>query len=159
MEDTMYKINLSSSEFSALRAELFSSPDPNICKKLHGILLVAQDVPRNVICKHLGIKRNTLVSYVKLFLAEGLEGLQRNNYVRPVSPLEQHSALLEEHFDKHPPQSVNKAIDDIKQLVGLEYKKSFVHKFLVSKGYRFRKTGGIPAKANVVQQEEFKKNA
>ena len=40
------------------------------------ILIVAQDVERKIICNHLGIKRNTLVSYVKLFLAEGLEGLK-----------------------------------------------------------------------------------
>ena len=155
----MYKITLSPAEFALVRKELFSCCDPKICKKLHAILLVAQNVERKVICKHLGITKNTLLAYVKLFLAEGWEGLKRNNYVKPVSPLEKHSATLEGHFDQHPPQSVNKAIDDIKRLVGLEYKKSFVHKFLVSKGYRFRKTGGIPAKANVVQQENFKKNA
>ena len=148
----MYKITLSPDEFALIRQDLFSCPDPKICKKLNSILLVAQEVPRKIICKHVGIKRNTLVAYVKVFLAEGLEGLKRNNYVRPISPLEKHSSTLEEYFDQHPPQSVNKAIDDIKRLIGLEYKKSFVHKFLVSKGYRFRKTGGIPAKANILRQ-------
>ena len=155
----MYNIILTSGEFESLRKELFSCPDPRICKKLHGILLVAQNVERQIICQHLGITKNTLLAYVKLFLAEGLAGLQRNNYHKPVSPLEAHSTTLEEYFDKHPPHSVNQAIDDIKQLTGLAYKKSFVHKFLVSKGYRFRKTGGIPAQANVALQGEFKKNA
>jgi transposase len=153
----MYKISLTDEAFALLRQELFSCPDPKVSKKLNAILLVAQNVKRHVICKHLGIERNTLVSYVKLFLSEGLAGLKRNNYVRPDSPLEKYAVTLEEYFDTHPPHSVNQAIDVIKRLTGLDYKKSFVHKFLVFKGYRFRKTGGIPAKANVALQEEFKK--
>jgi transposase len=153
----MYKINLTEEEFVSIRKELFSFPDPNVCKKMNAILLVAQNVERQVICKHLDIKRNTLVSYVKLFLAEGLEGLKRNNYQKPVSPLREHATTLEQYFDEHPPHSVNEAIDVIKRLTGLDYKKSLVHEFLVSLGYSFRKTGGIPAKANVVEQEHFKK--
>jgi transposase len=155
----MYKITLTDEEFASIRKESFSCPDPKVCRKLNAILLVAQDVERQVICKHLNIKRNTLVSYVKLFLAEGLEGLKRNSYRKPVSPLYEHSATLEQYFDEHPPHSVNEAIDVIKKLTGLEYKKSFAHKFLVSSGYSFRKTGGIPARANIAVQEEFKKNA
>jgi transposase len=153
----MYKITLTEEEFASVRKELFTCLDPQVSRKLNAILLVAQDVERQVICKHLDIKRNTLVSYVKLFLAQGLEGIKRNNYHKPVSQLQDHVATLEQHFDKYPPHSVNEAIDVIKKLTGLEYKKSFVHKFLVSLGYSFRKTGGIPAKANIVEQEEFKK--
>ena len=154
----MYQIELTPDEFDSIRKELFACPDPQVCRKLNAVLLVAQNVQRQVICKHIGIKRNTLVAYVKLFLAEGLEGLKRNNYPKPDSPLREYAATLEQYFDEHPPHSVNEAIDVIKKLTGLEYKKSFVHEFLVSKGYRFRKTGGIPAKADVVKQEEFKKN-
>lgn len=155
----MYKIKLTEQEFKTLQKEMFSYPDPNVRKKMNAVLLVAQNIERKVICKHLGVKRATLVSYVKLFLTEGLEGLKRNNYVKPTSPLWEHAGTLEKYFDEHPPHSVNEAIEVIKNLTGLEYKKSFVHKFLVSLSYAFRKTGGIPAKANVTQQEEFKKNA
>ncbi len=123
---------------------------------MNAVLLVAQDVPRQVICKHLDVKRATLVSYVKLFLAEGLK---RNNYIKPTSPLREHAGTLEKYFDEHPPHNVNEVIDVIKKRTGLEYKKSFVHQFLVSLGYSFRKTGGIPAKADIEKQEEFKKNA
>ena len=122
----MYKITLTDKEFESVRKELFSCPDPQVCRKLNAILLVAQDVKRHIICKHLGIKRNTLVSYVKLFLAEGLEGIKRNNYNKPVSPLHEHAATLEQYFDEHPPRSVNEAIDVIKKLTGLEYKKSWL---------------------------------
>jgi len=153
----MYHIQLTSDEFNFIHKGLFSCPDPQVCKKLNAILIVAQNVQRNVICQHLGIKRNTLVSYVKLFLAEGLEGLKQKNYANPDSPLLQHITTLEQYFDKHPPHSVNEAIDVIKKSTKLEYKKSFVHEFLVDMGYRFRKTGGIPAKADVAKQEEFKK--
>ena len=153
----MYKIKLTDEEFDALQKEQFFYPDPQVCKKINAILLVAQNVERQVICTHLGIKRNTLVSYVKLFLAEGLEGIKRNNYRKPESPLKKHVESLEKHFDAHPPHSVNEAIDVIERLTGLKYKKSFVHQFLVSLGYSFRKTGGIPANADIAKQEEFKK--
>ena len=155
----MYRITLTEQEFKTIQKEMFSYPDPNVRKKLNAVLLVAQDVQRQVICKHLDVRRTTLVSYVKLFLAEGLEGLKRNNYVKPTSPLREHAGTLEKYFDEHPPHSVNEAIDVIQKLTGLEYKKSFVHKFLVSLGYSFRKTGGIPAKADIGKQEEFKKNS
>lgn len=155
----MYTIKLTDKEFAALQKEQFSYPDPQVCKKINAILLVAQDVERKIICSHLGIKRNTLVSYVKLFLAEGLDGLKRNNYRKPESPLKEHVKTLEKHFDEHPPHSINEAIDVIERLTGLKYKKSFVHEFLVSLGYSFRKTGGIPAKADISKQDEFKKNA
>jgi len=153
----MYRITLSPADFESIRKEATTCPDPRICKKLNGILLVAQNIQRTIICKHLGITRNTLLAHVKLFLAEGLEGLKRNNYVPPTSALEPHAATLEEYFDEHPPHSVNNAIDSIERLTTLKYKKSYVHKWLVAKGYRFRKTGGIPAKANIALQEEFKK--
>jgi len=155
----MYKIKLTDEELRTLQKEQFSYPDPHVCKKINAVLLVAQDVERQIICAHLGIKRNTLVSYVKLFLAEGLAGLKRNNYHKPISPLQEHVESLEKYFDTHPPHSVNEAIDVIKRLTGLNYKKSFVHEFLVSLDYSFRKTGGLPAKADVVKQDEFKKNA
>jgi transposase len=132
---------------------------PRVCLKINAILLVAQNVERKLICTHLGIKRNTLVSYVKLFLAEGVEGLKQNRYRKPVSPLKDHVESLKRYFDEHPPHSVNEAIDVIERLTKLKYKKSFIHEFLVSLGYSFRKTGGIPAKADVAKQEEFKKNA
>jgi len=153
----MYRISLSPEEFESLRQEMLATPDPRLNKKLNVLLLAAQNVPRDVICKHLNIQRPTLLAYIKLFLAEGLKGLKRNNYVKPTSPLEKHADTLEQYFDTHPPHSVNQAIEVIERLTGLKYKKSFVHKFLVAKGYRFRKTGGIPAKANLTQQAEFKK--
>jgi len=159
MIELMYSITLTDEEFASLRQEVCTCSDPKTCKKLHAILLAAQYVQRKIICKHLGITKNTLLAYIKLFLAEGLNGLQRNKYHRPSSPLENHAATLEEYFDTHPPHSVHQAIEVIERLTKLQYKKSFVHQWLVSKGYRFRKTGGIPATAEVSVQEDFKKNA
>ncbi|MDR1492076.1 MAG: helix-turn-helix domain containing protein [Planctomycetaceae bacterium] len=86
----MYPIKLTDKEFETLQKEQFSYPDPRVCLKINAILLVAQNVERKLICTHLGIKRNTLVPYVKLFLAEGVEGLKQNRYRKPVSPLKDH---------------------------------------------------------------------
>ena len=86
MEEFMYRVTLSLADFASIRKESTTCPDPRIIKKLHGILLVAQNVERSIVCKHLGITRHTLLFYVRLFLAEGLEGLKRNNDVPQLRP-------------------------------------------------------------------------
>jgi transposase len=159
MEEKMYRISLDEQQFDLLRQERFSYPDPRVCKKIETILLVSQNIPHQSICKIIGISRTTLSSYIKQFQQGGLEALKENHYVSPISPLKEHTATLERYFNDHPPRSVNEAIHLIETLTGLKYKKSFVHQFLTSLGFRFRKTGGVPAGADIPQQEDFKKNA
>ena len=62
-----------------------------------------------------------------------------------------------ERFEIKPPASIKKAMSDIEKLTGLKRSENRIRVFLNSLGMKRRKTGMIPAKADVAQQEAFKK--
>jgi hypothetical protein len=68
-----------------------------------------------------------------------------------------HRVMLQEHFERHPPETVKKAIADIHRLTGIKLKREAVRIFLHRLGLSVRKVGMVPAKADSQIQEEFKK--
>ena len=78
---------------------------------------------------------------------------------RPRSELDDHRETLEEYFRTHPPATVKEAMAAIEKLTGLKRSHERTRKFLNRIGMKLRKTGTIPAKANVEAQEAFKKGA
>jgi hypothetical protein len=67
-----------------------------------------------------------------------------------------HRTSLEDHFQKHPPASVNQARAVIKELTGIERSLTQVREFLKHLGLKRRKVGMIPAKAVISEQSRFK---
>lgn len=72
--------------------------------------------------------------------------------------LEDHREVIEQHFRKHPPESVKVTGIEIEKLTGIKRGKTQIRHFLHKIGMEPRKVAGIPAKADPVKQEEFKKN-
>jgi transposase len=107
-------------------------------------------------CKILGICNNTLLSFIKQYNEGGLERLNEVNFHRPQSDLKQFSGSIEKYFNEHPPRSISEAAAKIEELTGIKRGETQVRKFLVNRGFKFRKTGTVPAKALT---EEKKKNS
>jgi transposase len=78
---------------------------------------------------------------------------------RPQSELESHKTSLEAEFRVRPSASLKEAGDRIFKLTGIRRSKSRVEAFLKRTGMKYRKTGGIPAKAEIAKQEEFLKKS
>jgi transposase len=64
---------------------------------------------------------------------------------------------IEAEFRQHPAGSIKEAVERIFQLTGIRRSERRVEVFLKRSGFKFRKAGSIPAKANLAEQEEFLK--
>jgi transposase len=104
-----------------------------------------------------GISATTLTSYLRAYQAGGLEALKTVRFYRPASAFQAHRGTLEAHFRAHPPATAKEAMAKIEELTGIRRSPDRVRIFLKGLGMACRKVGMIPAKADVEQQETFKK--
>ena len=75
------------------------------------------------------------------------------------SQLDEHKQSIEDEFRQRPAASIKEAGERIFQLTNIRRSDTRVEVFLKRSGFKFRKPGGIPAKADLAAQEEFlKKN-
>jgi transposase len=110
------------------------------------------------IARAVGCHRNIFPVWREQCLYQGLSSLYLNQYRKPESILEEHSELILLHLDEHPVQSINQAVAVIKALTGIERSPTQVRQFLLRHGYKWRKMGQIPGKANVGEQKTWLEN-
>ena len=95
------------------------------------------------------------------FSLEEIACLREERFVHPHPrvqlKMEDHRKSLEAYFLEHPPAMLKEAATKIEEITGIRRSIPQVRKFLMSMGLRRLKVGTIPAKANIEQQEEFKK--
>ena len=65
--------------------------------------------------------------------------------------------MIEEEFCKNPPQASKEAGKRIEELTGVKRSNTQIKVFMKSLGMAYRKTAVIPAKADIIQQDIFKK--
>jgi Transposase and inactivated derivatives len=126
-------------------------------RKREVIYLKALGLPHHEISRVAGICENTLLSYVRAYQEGGIEKLKEIRFRRPESELSVHQTSLEAYFREHPPASVNEAAAKIEELTGIISRLNRVRVYMKKLGMRRYKVGTIPAKADVEEQEKFKK--
>jgi len=153
----MIRIEFTEDAIEKLRYERFHHPHPRVQRKMEALLLKSDGLPHHQITRILGISENTLRQYLREYEEGGVERLKSLHFYRPLSELAKHRQSLETYFEEHPPATVNEAVAKIKQLTGIRRGPTQVRSFLNSLGLRPRKVGMIPAKADVEEQDRFKK--
>lgn len=138
--------------------ERFVHPHPMIQKRLEALYLKSQGLQHAEICRLLRVSRASISNWLKAYREYGLEGVKRLNYRKKWGELTSHQETIEEYFQKNPPKTVQEAMRVIKEVTGLERKRTSVYRFLKIMGLSYRKTGVVPGKADTQAQEEFKKN-
>ena len=154
----MIRITFTEEQLQQLHHWRFHHPHPRVQLKMEALLLKSQNLPHRQICRLLHISQNTLRAYFRDFLAGGVEKLKELNFFRPESELAEHRQTLEAYFQDHPPATVKEAAAKIEELTGIRRGLTQVRHFLKSIGLRRLKVGFIPAKADVEEQERFKKD-
>lgn len=153
----MIRITFTEEQLQQLHHGRFHHPHPRVQLKMEALLLKSQNLPHQQICRLLSISENTLRAYFRDFLAGGVEKLKELNFFKPESDLAEHRETLEAYFQDHPPATVKEAVVKIEELTGIRRGLSQVRYFLKSIGLRRLKVGFVPAKADVEEQERFKK--
>jgi transposase len=155
----MIKIKFSDEDKAALSYERYNHPHPFVQQKMEVLWLKSQGIKHKEICRLAGVCSTTLTSYVREYQKGGIEALKTLKFYRPRSDLEDYRGTLEACFRKHPPASAIQAMAMIEELTGLKRSPERVRKFLKRMGMKLRKTGMIPAKADIEKQEAFKKKS
>lgn len=153
----MIEIEFTEEAIDELRYQRFNHPHPRVQRKMEALLLKSDGLPHHQITRILGVSENTLRQYLREYEEGGIERLKKVRFYRPQSELAEYHQSLEAYFEEHPPATVNEAAAKIEELTGIRRGLTQVRKFLDSLGLRPRKVGMIPAKADVEEQERFKK--
>lgn len=146
-------------EIQIIEKERFKCSDPQISRCLHALYLKSKGYSHQDISKYVGLSLNALTKVFKNYMLGGLPEVKKMYYTGRWSVLEEHEELLRKHFKENPPSSVKQACDDIEKLTGIRRKEERIRVFLHQLGMKPRKVGGIPAKADLQRQEDFKKKA
>jgi transposase len=153
----MIKISITEEDMKICEYERKNHIHPRVRQKTDVLWLKIRKLSHEQVTEIAGVSKNTVTTYLRLYKEGGLEKLREINFNKPVSELKQHTSRSEAYFREHPPASVREAMGRIEELTGLKRSETQVCKFLRSSGFRCRKVGMVPAKADIVKQEIFKK--
>lgn len=154
----MITIEVSSDILSELNRERFDHAHPLVQRRCWAVWLKASGYSHGDIATLLQITMGTVTEYLKLFAEEGMGGLRRIQLQRRQNSLSPYAKTLEEYFRNHPPATRAQAVHAIETLTGVRRSECHVGRFLRGMGMTCRKVGTIPAKADPLAQEVFKKN-
>jgi len=155
----MIKIEFTEEEKKILKYERYHHPHPRVQRKMEALWLKSQGESHQRIAQLTGVSINIITQYVKDYKAGGIEKLKEINVYRPQSELVTHQQTIESYFRDHPPATVKEAMAVIEKLTGIKRSEKQVWKFLTKLGLKRRKVGMIPSKADINEQETFKKNS
>lgn len=154
----MIRLNFTEEDKHALNYERYHHPHPRVQRKMEAVWLKSQGESHQRIARLTGVSVNTVTEFLKDYQAGGIERLKTVHFRQPTSELAKHQQTLEGYFKAHPPATIKEAMDKIEKLTGLKRSEPRIKKFLSRLGFKRRKVGTVPSKADPDQQEAFKKN-
>lgn len=107
----------------------------------------------------VGCTVNTVRATLDRYVAGGLEAIRQYAPHRATNPLLLHAEAITASLTERPVTTAKEARTRIEQVVGWAPREDAVRDVLHTLGFRRRKVGGVPAKANVQEQEGFKKKS
>ena len=155
----MITLHFTQSDIDELNYQRFHHPDPMVMKRCDTVYLRAKGLKTGQIQELTGRNGKTIRSHLRLYESGGIEALKHREPYRPKGKLDEHKQSIEQEFQQQPPASIKEARERIFQLTGILRSECRIEVFVKRAGFKYRKPGGIPAKANLAEQEEFlKKN-
>jgi transposase len=158
-EKPMLRLDFSESDQQALKYERYHHPHPRVQQRMDALWLKSQGLPHCQIARLCNITGNTLRAHLKLYQAGGVEALKELPFHRPRSAFAEHRAGIEAHLQAHPPQTINEAVAVLEALTGIRRSPTQVRGFLKQLGFKCRKVGLLPAKADAEAQEDYQKKS
>ncbi len=156
----MRTINLSSSETEKLNYERYYYPYPIVQKRIHAVYLKATlSKSDKEIGRIVDLHRNVVAYWTKIYIEHGFDALCKIEYCnKNKSQLELFSDSIVSSFEKNPPFKVSEAMSRIEKMTGIKRGLSQIRNFLRRNGFRCRKMGHIPAKADPQNQHDWVEN-
>jgi len=121
------------------------------------VYLRSLNYPNEDIRKICRVTQPTIAKCVKEYRDDGIEKLTVSGNKGHESALNQHCDDIKKMFAETPPATLKQARQMITEKTGVTVSVTQVWYFLKKIRMSTRKTGGVPGKANVEEQEDFKK--
>lgn len=154
----MLQINLSDAEIKRLNYERYHYPCPIVQKRIQAVYYKAVIRMSNEMIGILtGLNRNKVSDCIHAYKDRGFEALCQFNYGSNKSKLEGQATDILKSFNEHPPMSANEAKSRIEAITGIKRSPSQVRAFMKRHGFRYIKTGHLPAKADTEKQRQWAK--
>jgi len=150
-------VTFSAEELERIDRERYYNEHAKVRRLMHALWLKSKGLSHKEIGELGSISSTTVTNYLKRFNALGLERLLEPVFHIPKSELESHSEDIKAYFEKHPVSTMKEAAHRIEEMTGIKRSSQRVRIFLKKMGMKYRKTGMVPAKANPIKQEDFKK--
>ncbi len=141
-------LKLTPQKLDELHEEMTSNPEPRARKRCLVLYLRAKGLSRSEVADIARVDEDSVTNYVKKYLDGGLQCLLEEHYRKPESQLEQHTEALKKLFENKPPHTISQAIDMILEQTGVRMKPSACRNFLKKMGFKRRRCGLVPGKAN-----------
>lgn len=153
----MIKINFSKEDIKFLKYERYHNENHKTQEKMEALYLKSKGLEHNEICKICDITRATLVKYLKVYVAKGLDGLKETKYKGQRSELSKHIIEIKEYFKNNPPSSTVEAQAKIQKITGIKRSPTQIRLFLKKLGMSCRKLGVVPGKGITPEKIEEQK--
>jgi transposase len=122
--------------------------------------LKSKNEPHGRIAELANVSRSTVQRTLRIYVANGLDGVRSFGWKGPPSALMPHRATIEEAFRQHPPHTAHDAARRIEELTGVRRKASRVRKFLKEDlGMKCLKVAPIPVPPKQTVEEHARTQA
>ena len=144
----------------AIARDRYHHPDPRVQQRMEILWLKSKNEPHGDIAELAHVSRSTVQRTLRIYAAEGLDGIRSFGWKGQPSALTPHAATIEDEFRKHPPHTAHEAARRIEELTGVRTKESRVRKFLKDDlGMKCLKVAPIPGPPKSTVEEHARAQA
>jgi len=111
-------------------SERYRHPDPRVQERMEILWLKSKKEPHHRIAELANVSRSTVQRTLRIYAAQGLEGIRTFGWKGQASALTPYRETIEAEFRQRPPQTVQEASARIEALTGVQRKASRVRQFL-----------------------------
>jgi transposase len=158
MEEMMLRFNGSDKDKQIFEEMRFEYPDSRIRKRFEALWLFANHIKVKDIAVLVQYDYASVRKWIHDYEKGGIETLTTIDSNHPKSELQKYQKSIIKELTEHPPMDSKEAAYRIEKMTGIKRSPQRVRLFMTKLGMKFRKVGAIPAKADLEQQEQFKKN-
>ena len=138
----------------------YHHPDPRVQQRMEILWLKSKNQAHGDIAALAHVSRSTVQRTLRIYAAEGLDGIRSFGWKGQPSALTPHAATIEEAFRQHPPHTAHEAARRIEELTGVRRKVSRVRKFLKDDlGMKCLKVAPIPVPPKKTVEEHARTQA
>ena len=131
----MPKFTLAPVDLERVAHDRYHHPCPQIQKRMEVLWLASHaNLTQQAVAELAGVGLASVQRFLATYRRDGLDGVQRRNYVGPASGLEPHATTLEDYFRLHQPATVAEASEAIIRLTGVRRGLTQVRLFLKALG-------------------------